>query len=250
MFSRSMFIPAISAVLLPASAIAQFTARDTARTVPVVVTATRSPLAASRAPSSVSVVTGAQLRREGVTTVADALRRVPGLSLAQTGSYGGTTSLFIRGGESRYTKVLIDGVPVNEAGGAYDFSTLTTDNVERIEVVRGPASVLYGSDAVAGVVQVFTRAGRDRARGELSVRGGGFGSYDAPGAVRGGGLGGGYSLAGARHATDGFQAFNSGFRNDVLSALLDRAGVRGDAALSLIYRRGGSLSHRRQRPGG
>ena len=235
MLSRSMILPALAAALLPCNAIAQITAPDTARTVPVVVTATRSPLAAARVPSSVSVVTGAQLRREGVTTVADALRRVPGLSFAQTGSYGGATSLFIRGGESRYTKVLIDGVPVNEAGGAYDFSTLTTDNVERIEVVRGPASVLYGSDAVAGVVQIFTRPGRDRARGELSVRGGGFGSYDAAGAVRGGGKRSGFSLAGARHATDGFQSFNSGFRNDVVSALLDRGGVRGDAALSLRY---------------
>src|SRR4051812_8838706 len=80
------------------------TARDTARVAPVVVTATRSPLAAERAPSSVSVLTGEQLRREGITTAAEALRQVPGISLAQTGSYGGATSLFIRGGESKFTK--------------------------------------------------------------------------------------------------------------------------------------------------
>ena len=80
----------------------------------------------------------------------------------------------MRGGESKFTKVLVDGVPVNDAGGAFDFSALTTDNIERIEVVRGPASVLYGSDAVAGVVQLFTRArnGATAAR-ELSARGGG-----------------------------------------------------------------------------
>ena len=84
---------------------------------------------------------------------------MPGLSIVQTGSYGGATSLFIRGGESKYAKILVDGVPVNDAGGAFDLSTLSTDNLDRIEIVRGPASVLYGSDAMAGVVQLFTRRG-------------------------------------------------------------------------------------------
>ena len=223
------------AALLPPGLGAQATARDTARTLPVVVTATRSPLPLERAPSSVSVITGEQLRREGITTVADALRRVPGLSLAQTGSYGGVTSLFIRGGESRYTKVLVDGVPVNEAGGSYDFATLSTDNVERVEVVRGPASVLYGSDAVAGVVQLFTRAGHGRPRGQLSARGGGFGSYDVDGAAQAGGARGGVSLGGARHATDGFQPFNGGFRSDVASGLVSAAFAAGDVRLSLRH---------------
>ena len=133
---------ALAVLLAPAPVIAQENARDTAHTAPIVVTATRSTLAFERAPSSVTVLTGEHLRREGITTVADALREVPGLSLAQSGSYGGATSLFVRGGESKFTKVLIDGVPVNDAGGAFDFSSLTTDNIERIEIVRGPASVL------------------------------------------------------------------------------------------------------------
>ncbi len=220
---------------LPNALAAQATARDTARTKPVVVTATRSALDAERAPSSVTVLSGADLRREGITTVADALRQVPGLTLAGTGSYGGATSLFIRGGESKYTKVLVDGVPVNEAGGAFDFSTLTTDNVERIEVVRGPASVLYGSDAMAGVVQIVTRAGGTGSRSELSGRVGGYGSYDVEGALRGGGERLGYSVGGARHATDGFQSFNSGFRNGVASALLRGASSSADAQLSVRY---------------
>ena len=234
MFSRPLLLIA-AATLLPFGVSAQTTARDTARALPVVVTATRSPLAVERAPSSVTVLSGEQLRREGITTVADALRQVPGLSLAQTGSYGGATSLFIRGGESKYTKVLVDGMPVNDAGGAFDFASLTTDNVERVEVVRGPASVLYGSDAVAGVVQIFTRPGGGRIRGELSGRGGGFGSHDADGAVRGGTEHGGFSLGGGRHATDGFQAFNSGFRSEVVSGMLHGARGRGDARLTLRY---------------
>jgi vitamin B12 transporter len=213
--------------VLPTLSLAQGIARDTARTAPVVVTATRSALTAERTPSSVSVITGEQLRHQGITSAADALRQVPGLALAQTGSYGASTSLFIRGGESKYTKVLVDGIPVNEAGGAFDFSSLTTDNIDRIEIVRGPTSVLYGSDAMAGVVQLFTKAGAGRATTELSARGGGFGTHDADAAVRGSARELRYSLAGGRHATDGFQAFNSRDVNNVGSALL---GAQGDAA--------------------
>ncbi len=234
MSSRILHL-ASAAVLVPSLVFAQATARDTARTAPVVVTATRSPLAVERAPSSVSVITGAQLRAEGIATVVDALRQVPGVTLAQTGSYGGTTSLFIRGGESKYTKVLIDGVPVNDAGGAFDFSSLTTDNVDRIEIVRGPASVLYGSDAVAGVVQIFTRRGSARPTGEVGLRGGTFGSYDADGAVRGSGESVTYSLGGARHGTRGIHPFNSDFVNNVGSAALGITRGAADAQLSLRY---------------
>jgi vitamin B12 transporter len=223
------------APLAPAALAAQGTARDTVRTTPVVVTATRSPLAAERAPSSVTVLTGEALRRQGIATVADALRQVPGLALAQTGSFGGATSLFVRGGESKFTKVLVDGVPVNEAGGAFDFSSLTTDNLDRIEIVRGPASVLYGSDAVAGVVQLFTRAGASRPTGDLAARGGTFGTYDVDGAVRGGNGSASYSLGGGRHGTNGFQAFNSGWTNNSGSGLLGIASGAGDARLSLRY---------------
>ena len=234
MSPRTLYLAALP-LLAPSLALAQATARDTARTAPVVVTATRSPLAAERAPSSISVITGAQLRAEGVTTVADALRRVPGLTLAQTGSYGGATSLFIRGGESKFTKVLVDGVPLNDAGGFYDFSSLTTDNVERIEIVRGPASVLYGSDATAGVVQLFTRRGSARPSGELAARGGTFGSYDVDGAVHGSGESITYSVGGARHGTRGFQDFNSDFRNDVGSGAFGIAHGAADARVSLRY---------------
>ncbi|MBA3672310.1 MAG: TonB-dependent receptor, partial [Gemmatimonadaceae bacterium] len=157
---------------------------------------------------------------QGITSAADALRQVPGLSIVQTGSYGGTTSLFIRGGESKYAKVLVDGIPVNDAGGAYDFSTLTTDNIDRIEIVRGPASVLYGSDAMAGVVQLFTRSGAGRPHLEAMARGGSAGSYDADLALRGSGDAVSFSLAGARHATNGIQLFNSGFTQSVGSGML------------------------------
>jgi len=227
------FLLTTCSLALPASA--QEVARDTALAAPVVVTATRSPLPAERTPASVTVISGDKLRNEGVTTLSDALRRVPGLSLVQTGSYGGTTSLFIRGGESKYAKILVDGVPVNDAGGAYDLSTLSTDNVERIEIVRGPASVLYGSDAMAGVVQIFTRRGAGETHGEVSARGGGYGSRDVDGEIRGAREHLDYSLGAAHHQTDGFQPFNSGFRQSVGSALLGTAFGALETSLSARY---------------
>jgi vitamin B12 transporter len=226
-------VPLALAALLPSLSLAQGVARDTARTAPVVVTATRSALATERAPASVSVITGEQLRQQGITSVADALRQVPGLTLAQTGSYGAATSLFIRGGESKYTKVLVDGIPVNEAGGAFDFASLTTDNIDRIEIVRGPTSVLYGSDAMAGVVQLFTRPGAARATTELSARGGGFGTFDGDAAVRGSSEILTYSLGGGRHVTNGFQAFNSRNVNNVGSALVSAQHGGADARVAL-----------------
>ena len=195
-------------------------ARDTARIAPVVVTATSTPLALDRVPASVTVLDGAALRAQGLTHIADALREVPGMAIVQSGSYGAATALFTRGAQSNYTKVLVDGVPLNDPGGSLDLGLLTLDDVERIEVVRGPASVLYGSDAVAGVVQIFTRRGTARPRASLDARGGTYGSYDfdatAETPVRGARL----SLGAAHHITDGIYDFNSRYRNDVGNATL------------------------------
>lgn len=237
MLSRIVVI--VPMLLAPFVAVAQESARDTARTEPVVVTATRSELARDRVPESVTVIAGEKLRQEGITTVADALRQVPGVALAQAASYGTATSLFIRGGESKFTKVLVDGVPVNEAGGAFDFSSLTTDNVERIEIVRGPSSVLYGSDAVAGVIQIFTRRGTRGVHADLAARGGGFGTSDLDASARGAATPGAsvvdWSVGAARHRTQGYQAFNSGFADNTVSALFRAARGRADAALSARY---------------
>ena len=232
---RTVLHSAALALSLAHRAGAQDAATDTARIAPVVVTATRSPLPAGRTPASVTVIAGERLRSEGITTVADALRTVPGLSIVQSGSYGGATSLFIRGGESKYAKILVDGVPVNDAGGAFDLSTLSTDNLDRIEVVRGPASVLYGSDAMAGVVQLFTRRGAGTVSGDASARAGGFGSRDVEASARGGSARLSYSLGAAQHASDGFHAFNSGFRQGVGSALVATSLGAFDASASARF---------------
>jgi vitamin B12 transporter len=233
--TRLAILAAVVSPIAVSAVHAQDVAGDTARIAPVVVTATRSPLRADRVPASVTVVPGAQLRAEGITTVVDALRSVPGLTVVQGGSYGGAASLFIRGGESKFAKVLVDGVPLNDAGGAFDLSTLSTDDLDRIEIVRGPASVLYGSDAMAGVVQLFTRRGGAAFAGEAGVRAGGLASRDIDVALRGGGGGAHYSVGAARHRTDGFQPFNSGFEQSVASARLGGERGRLDASLTARY---------------
>src|SRR4051812_15664867 len=136
--------------------------QDTTRLPELIVTPTRLPTRPDAVVSSTTVLTGDDLRARGVRFVQDALRDVPGAALVQVGSYGGVSSLFMRGGESDYVKVLVDGVPVNQSGGGYNWANLTTENVDRIEVLRGPGSVIYGSDAVSGVVQIFTRRGQGR----------------------------------------------------------------------------------------
>ena len=211
-------------------------AQDTARLGTVVVSATKVPQPASTLSQAVTVISGDDLRARGVTRVSDALREVPGASLVQSGSFGAITSLFLRGGESRYTKVLIDGVPVNSAGGSFDFSHLTTDNIDRIEIVRGPASVLYGADAATGIVQIFTRSGADQSRTSVGVRGGTYHSVDFDGEVLGGGQVGNFSLAAAHHATDGILPFNNSYRNGTLSTALAFAPREiGDAKLAARY---------------
>jgi vitamin B12 transporter len=210
---------------------AQEPSPDTARVAPIVVSATRVPLSQSALPVAVMVITGEQLRLRGVTTVADALNDVTSAYVAQSGSQGATTSLFLRGGESKYVKVLIDGVPANDPGGAFDFASLTTDNVERIEIVRGPASVIYGADAVTGVVHVITRRGVGPQRVEADVRvgtgsrpqgGGMFGSesvqnWDAMGSLSGALSSGSYSMSLARHYSTGLYQLNNRYQNNLLS---------------------------------
>ena len=184
----------------------------------VVVTATRVPIATAAPIAMSTILKGDDLRAQGITRVEDALRLVPGAQVVSGGPTGSQTSLFLRGGNSNYVRVLVDGVPVNEAGGAFDWASLTTANVDRIEVVQGPASVLYGSDAISGVVQIFTRDGS----GPLSTRA--FAGVGSRGGRRdelgwsGGDLSAGFTLSGSHQYTDGILPFNNGFLDDVLSA--------------------------------
>src|SRR6266536_213038 len=115
---------------------------------------------AQEPPASVSVITSKDLEQKQIERVSDALREVPGLSVVQTGTAGQLTSVFTRGLRSEHTQVLLDGVPINQGlQGAFNFADLTIDDIDRIEIVRGPQSTLYGPRALAGVIQIFTKQG-------------------------------------------------------------------------------------------
>ena len=226
---------ALAVVFVPSGS-ARGQANDTAQLGTVVVSASKVPKPASSLTQPVTVLLGEDLRARGVTRVSDALREVPGAALVQSGSYGAVTSLFLRGGESRYTKVLIDGVPVNAPGGFFDFSHLTTDNIDRIEIVRGPASVLYGADAVSGIVQIFTRKGSGDPRASVGLRAGTYHSLDIDGDAAGSTPLGRFSLGAAHHSTNGVLPFNNEYRNGTLSSALTLAeGASGDARISARY---------------
>jgi vitamin B12 transporter len=128
----------------------------------VVVTATRTPVPGEDTGADVAVLNGWQLTAMQPTAAADAIRFLPGAIVNNAGQRGGLTSLFVRGGESRYNKVIVDGVTINEPGGTFDFGTLPLDQADRLEFVRGAQSTLYGSDAMTSVVQVWTRTGSTR----------------------------------------------------------------------------------------
>jgi vitamin B12 transporter len=211
---------------------AQESGRDTATVLaPVVVTATRLDVAEQAPSITATVITGEELREKQITTLQDALQLVPGVLAARSGSYGGQTSLFVRGGQSDYVQVLVDGAPVNDPGGFLDIANIGIDNIDRIEVVRGPASVLYGANAVTGVVQIFTRDGRGPGRLALDLSGGSYGTRDGRLALLGGGdrVSGSFSLG--HHGSDGIYDFNNASRQDDYSGALrlapdDRSNIR------------------------
>ena len=193
-----------------------------------VVSPTRTEILDSRSGSSVSVVSGDELRRGGQSLLHEALRGMPGLDIVRSGAVGQQTSVFLRGTESRHTKVLLDGIPLNDPSSpsrAFDFSTLTVDNIERVEILRGPQSTLYGSDAIGGVINIITRRGEGPRRFRFMTLGGRYGTFQQTANVSGSTEDVYYSLGGSFLETDGFSTAASrlgnseqdGFRNGSLS---------------------------------
>jgi vitamin B12 transporter len=200
----------------------------------LVVTGSPTPRPFAAVSTHVTVLVGDELRARGLSTVLDALREVPGVDVVRSGSFGAVTSVFMRGGESDYVLVLVDGVQVNQPGGAFDFSSLTVADVERIEVVRGPSSSWHGSDAVSGVIHVITRHGAGSLRGSLEAVQGSYGRRDATATASGGSERAGYSLSLTRRATEGSQEPNNASRNTVLSGSVRfRPDARTDGRLSV-----------------
>jgi vitamin B12 transporter len=133
--------------------------RLAAATETVVVTATRTPVPTEAAGADVETLSGSQLETMQPVAASDAIRFLPGAIINTAGQRGGLSSLFVRGGDSTYNKVIVDGVTVNEPGGTFDFGTLPLSETDHLEFVRGAQSTLYGSDAMTSVVQIWTRTG-------------------------------------------------------------------------------------------
>ena len=237
--------PVTTGSLLPAvlSATALFAvvppptlAQDPVELKGLIVTADRRAAPAWTVAAHATVIEGVALRRAGIEYVADALRRVPGLAVIRSGSFGAVTSVFLRGGESDYVQVLVDGVAVNEPGGAFDIGSLTTDNIERIEIVRGPASALYGSDAVSGVIQIFTRRGSGPASGTVSFAAGSFATRHLQATLTGGSDILSYAFSLGRNDTDGILEYNNSYRQTTFTGRVQgQLGPRGDATLGVRY---------------
>jgi vitamin B12 transporter len=151
------------------------------RTAPeTLVTATRLETPIDQAGQAATVITGEEIERRQHRTVVDVLREVPGLSVTQSGGIGNQTSVFVRGANSNHTLVLIDGMRVNDPStpsGIFNFAHLTTAEVDRIEVVLGPLSTLYGTDAIGGVINIITRKGRGRPSVDAGAEAGSFNTY-------------------------------------------------------------------------
>lgn len=147
---------------------------------PVTVTATRLPTPVSEVGSSVTIITSQEIAQKQERTLPEVLMDVPGLNVVQTGSPGGITSVFIRGANANHTKVLIDGIDVSDpsAGDAFDFSQILASSIDRVEVLRGPASGLYGSDAIGGVVNIITKAGSGPPHVYGTLEGGSYNTFN------------------------------------------------------------------------
>jgi vitamin B12 transporter len=193
----------------------------------IVVTATRSPLAISQAGSAISVITSEEIEKESLKSPAEVLRRVPGVTVTEAGGPGSTTTVRLRGADSGQTLVLIDGIRANDPSadaGGFDFSNLAAVDIERIEVLRGPQSALYGSDAMGGVINIITRKGNGAPRFSVGMEGGSYGTKAGRAAVSGSQGPVSYAFSTIGFDSSGFSRY--GYRigrvEDALSSPLER----------------------------
>lgn len=178
----------------------------------IVITASRAAETVDETMAPVSVIGREQIEQSGAVSVPDLLTVVPGLAISKNGGMGQQTSVFLRGAESDQILVLIDGVKVGSAtAGTTPFQDIPLDQVERIEVVRGPRSSLYGSEAIGGVIQIFTRKGGKGLRPSLRVSAGSHATSSLQAGVSGGNSAKWYSLNVSKYKTDGFNVCKGSF---------------------------------------
>ena len=208
----------------------------------IIVTGTR--LTDDDAASNATVMDSATIQARDPGSVTDLLRDLPGVFVQQSGGRGSVVSLFTRGAKPNFTLVLLDGVkandPTNTRGGSYDFSTLDLNDIARIEFVRGPASAIYGSDAVGGVINIITRHGSDTPEASLTADGGGFGYARVAGNVSGP-IAGTTGNLGLSYSDDGMPVEGSTLKGTNLDAALTLPEI-ADTSISLNGRYGGSIA--------
>lgn len=207
----------------------------------IVVTATRVERPLKEITGSVTVIDTGEIAEKGEITALEVLRGLPGLDVVQSGGPGATTSVFLRGANSGHTLVLIDGARVNSpTTGGFNFANLTVDNIEQIEIIRGPQSTLYGSAAIGGVINIITKRGVGSPRGELSAEAGSLASRRVSLATSGRVEPFDYSFSISRFDTEGISRAavgveDDGYENTSLSARLGFP-VFADAELDFALR--------------
>ncbi len=195
---------------------------------PVVVTATRTGTPLSQIASSVTVITAEEIEAKQQTQVIDVLRSVPGVHIVQTGSTGGQAAIYLRGTDTKHTLLLIDGIEYRDSsttGGGPSLDSLSTDNIAQIEIVRGAQSVLYGSDAIGGVINIITKKGSKQPEGYLSINGGTYNTWSKKAGFSAGNEITSTSFSISKTDSDGFSAANEndgnteedGFDNTAIS---------------------------------
>ncbi|MGM4923708.1 TonB-dependent receptor plug domain-containing protein [Tardiphaga sp. 804_B3_N1_9] len=185
----------------------------------IVVTADRAPEQLNRTGSSISVVSGETIATSNPGSLVDALRTVPGLDISENGGPGGTANVRLRGGNTGQTLVMIDGIRVNDptaASGDFEFAMFTPSAMERIEVLKGPQSALYGSDAMGGVINIITKKGSGPAQVNVRTEAGSYGTVMTQGSLTGTNGPWSYAFTGGGQHSNGFSRY--GYRIPALEA--------------------------------
>jgi vitamin B12 transporter len=185
---ESLVLPIIASVALPSLACAADAAADETNSETVVVTATRIPTPEAQVASSMTIITANDVAAKQSQTLTDLLKDAPGLNLVQSGGPGAQTSIYMRGTNANHTKVLVDGIDVSDPSspqGTFDFSQFLTQDIQTVEILRGPQSGLYGSDAIGGVINIITRGGQGPAQFTATAQGGSFDTFNQGAGVSG-----------------------------------------------------------------
>jgi vitamin B12 transporter len=196
----------------------------------IVVSATKTEEASENLGTSISIIDSDDIKKSGKNTVSELLRTITSLNVVQSGGLGAQTSVYLRGAKPGYTLVMIDGIEMNDpmsAGKSFNFAHLTADNIERIEILRGPQSTLYGSDAIGGVVNIITKRGHGNTKLEASSEAGSFGTFREYLSLSGSNDKIGHSLSISRIDSRGFSMAKDGKEDDSYenSAISSRVGV-------------------------